>query len=692
MKVDTQYLEKTFERNMASFSKYLPDIFEYFKDYQESRFFLAYDANGDYNIFDSVDQKNIYDRHPMEFCAETYKDYEENPVLFSRLQGGAGEAAAQINPIHVSTTVKLANTALIVQNISSGRVKLPKKIKSMLFVGTGIGHDLEYIVNNKDIDNLVILEKNPDIFYATLFLVDWSSILVAYSSSEKNFSIIIDEDSNFLANQFFNKILEYGHHLANALFVYCPISLEKDKGLIDDVANIIKGRLMAGFGFYEDARYSIAATYENIKRKTPLYIKNNSLTEVVDGVGAPVFVVGNGPSLDKDISFIKNNIDKAIVISCGSAIKTLERNNIKPDIHVECERTAWTKSWLDQVDANFLKSINFIGLNVIYPDVFNLFDRSGMIAKTGETGSFILAEALQRLKGEPSLPLHSHVNPSVAHMGIGVTPFFGFRKFYLFGVDMGYESAEYHHSKDSSYSDLKENFQEKFSPKSSASFPVEANFGKKEMLTNTDFVSFRVFMEGMIELNQSFFGKNYECYNCSDGAYIKFAKPLEERNFADDWPIIDKEKVMSRIMNDHFDPSVSEEVYPFLDNIIEEDKTLVRRACDRMAAHFRSEIGSVEEADALIDSAIEKLFHSKDTFSDDKAYLLTLFSGSLLYFFSTMTRILYFRVDNEKLKVDAANNGFKSIAEFFEMVSEDFEVNCLKNDSMEFHSGFFVDE
>ena len=37
----------------------------------------------------------------------------------------------------------------------------------------------------------------------------------------------------------------------------------------------------------------------------------------------PVFVVGSGPSLDRDIPFLKKNADKAIILSCGSAIRPL---------------------------------------------------------------------------------------------------------------------------------------------------------------------------------------------------------------------------------------------------------------------------------------------------------------------------------------------------------------------------------
>lgn len=690
-RVSEGFLENNFSRNMSAFKKYLPDIFDLFLDYKEDRYFLVYDGDGNYNLYDSLKECNVYYDHPMKVCAKVLKDYKNSPILFSRLQGGAAEAAAKINPIHVSTTVSLAHISMGVQALSNHTL-FPKRIKSMLFVGVGVGHDVQNIIDSKDIENLIIIEKDIDIFYASMYLIEWDSILEKFNNSGRNLSIILDKDPDFLSEQFFSKITSYGHFVANALFMYCPLNIDGYDELIDKLSNIVRGRLLAGFGFYEDARYSVAATYENVKRNIPLYIKNNKLFDLVEGVGYPVFVIGNGPSLDKDIEFIRSNINKAIIISCGSAIKTLERNNIQPDFHVECERTAWTKSWLDQVNPDFIKRINFIGLNVIYPDVYKMFNKVGMVAKTGETGSMMLASALERLKGEPYLPIHSHVNPTVAHMGVGLTPFFGMRKFYLFGIDMGYKNPSYHHSKYSSYSDLKDNYKEEYSPKGDKSFEIKANFASSNMLTNNDYVTFRVFLEGMIGMNHSFFGESYECFNCSDGAYIKFATPMEDRDFMLDLPDLDKNKIINRVMDDFFDPSICDEVVDHLDNILHEDINIVSEICQAMASHFSKPVSSVDEAVHKLDEVADRLFHSEEFLSDDKAYLLTLFSGSLLYFFSTITRILYFRVDDQKVVVDASNEAFSRVAEFFERVEEDYKINCLKNDSMEFHEGFFVDK
>lgn len=690
-KLDRELIDQTYNDNMSAFKKYLPDIYDCFKDYKEERYFLVYDSFGDYNIYDNKRCENLYNPNPMTVCSGVLKEYEKSPILFSKLLAGAGEAGAKINPIHVSTTVSLASVAMGVQAVSPFTL-FPKKIKSMLFVGVGIGHDVEYIINNKDIKNLIILEKDKDIFFASLFIVRWDLILDKYSKDGLNLSIIIDEDSDFLSNQLFDKVRKYGQFMANAMFIYCPASIDGYDELIESLSDVVRGRLLSGFGFYEDARYSIAATYENVKRNVPLYIRNNELHEIVGGISYPIFVIGNGPSLDSDINFIRNNSNKAIIISCGSAIKTLERNGILPDFHVECERTAWTKSWLDQVDQDFIKKVNFIGLNLIYPDVFEMFKRSGMLAKTGETGSYMLARALERLKGEPYLPLHSHVNPTVSHMGVGIAPFLGMRRFYLFGIDMGYKSPDYHHSKDSSYSDLKDNYKEEYSPKEDKSFHVDSNFKQSNMLTNGDYLGFRIFLEGIIGMNRSFFGADYECFNCSDGALIKEATPLESRDFMDEYPEFDKEIVVDNIMDRFFNTEICPDVFGYLDDIIKEDIDLVSSICEKMATHFSTPVSSVDEADSKLDDAVSMLFHSDDLVSDEKAYLLTLFSGSMLYYFSTVTRMLYMHVEDSKILTDAANEAFFHVKNFFERVREDYKVNCLKNDSMEFHEGFFVDK
>ena len=58
-----------------------------------------------------------------------------------------------------------------------------------------------------------------------------------------------------------------------------------------------------------------------------------------NNVPIPAFIVGSAPSLDESIDVIKRYKDRAIIISCGTALGVLLGNGITPDFHVEMENT-----------------------------------------------------------------------------------------------------------------------------------------------------------------------------------------------------------------------------------------------------------------------------------------------------------------------------------------------------------------
>ena len=86
----------------------------------------------------------------------------------------------------------------------------------------------------------------------------------------------------------------------------------------------------------------------------------------------PVFIIANGPSLDDSIDVIAANKDRAILISCGSAISALHKVGIKPDIHVETERTKIVYDFLVNLnDPEYLQDIFFLKHRCDSSELFN---------------------------------------------------------------------------------------------------------------------------------------------------------------------------------------------------------------------------------------------------------------------------------------------------------------------------------
>ena len=117
--------------------------------------------------------------------------------------------------------------------------------------------------------------------------------------------------------------------------------------------------LSSGWGFFDDNIISISHCVENVRKNLPFLITGKSLDENWSNI--PVFVVGNGPSLDMAIDTLKKLQDNVIILSCGSALSALHKAGIRPDIHVQVERTKLVPDSHRLLnDADYLKDILFL--------------------------------------------------------------------------------------------------------------------------------------------------------------------------------------------------------------------------------------------------------------------------------------------------------------------------------------------
>jgi hypothetical protein len=112
-----------------------------------------------------------------------------------------------------------------------------------------------------------------------------------------------------------------------------------------------------GWGFFDDSLIALSHSMRNIERGVPFFKKNKKISQKHQNV--PVFIIGSGPSLDESLPFIKENKERAILISCGSAISALHKHGITPDIEVQIEPKQCMISWLIWMTLNTYKIFCF---------------------------------------------------------------------------------------------------------------------------------------------------------------------------------------------------------------------------------------------------------------------------------------------------------------------------------------------
>ncbi|WP_277994435.1 6-hydroxymethylpterin diphosphokinase MptE-like protein [Aeromonas encheleia] len=261
----------------------------------------------------------------------------------------------------------------------------------------GLGYHLGYLYERCKIGTLFLFEPDLDLFYGSLFCFDWAPLLAYLHQENLGLHILLGQDEETIVKDFSSAIHSRGSFLIANAFVMWGYQSEKIKKLMDKVQQEYY-LLVMGWGFCDDNIIALSHTINNIERAVPFLQCDKKISPVYQRI--PVFVIANGPSLDESISVIKAHKDRAILISCGSAMSALHKVGIKPDIHVETERTKIVYDFLASLnDPDYQRDILFLSTDVIHPDCSTLFNKSMLTFKVGETWGCNLSELFSPPEG-----------------------------------------------------------------------------------------------------------------------------------------------------------------------------------------------------------------------------------------------------------------------------------------------------
>jgi len=324
------------------------------------------------------------------------------------------------------------------------------------------------------------------------------------------------------------------------IYNYCSSDVyDEAKKLMDDLIR----RFYVGWGFFEDELLSIAHTLKNLSSDVKLYDNTAQLSENI--LEMPVILVGNGPSLDTNWQIVKAMEKKAIIIGCSqSSLKTLYEYGIKPDYFVIMERLKCVKNWLDLVkDEDYKKSLKFISVNHIHPDVGGVFGEWGLAFKTFDAGARLGVLCTEGAE----MHVLQHSSNAGVNTAIAVIGELGFKTCYLFGIDLGYKVKGNHHSSKSAYYGKDDEGNKiDLARHETGQMTCEGNFGGT-VYTEIPMDTSRNSMEFSLGAN-----KQLNCFNCSDGALINGAEPFLSKDLNITEDISNKSEVIEHIFETAF--------------------------------------------------------------------------------------------------------------------------------------------
>lgn len=609
-----------FAQNMAAFRQFIPHIADMYEDYQPVRPFRFFcNENGQPNLAWLDDGVAVYGDEPYLICETLVREFLENGVL-SQLS-----FTQETNPLgfmHVEYLNKLNSYLDEISSREEKWDKVPDELPSALVFGVGLGYHLGYLYEKCKIGTLFLFEPDLDLFYGSLFCFDWSPLLSYLHQENLGLHILLGQDEDTIVNDFASAIYGRGSFLvANALII-CGYQNEKIIKLLEKVKEEYY-LLIMGWGFFDDNLIALSHAINNIERAVPFLKKGSKISSYLSRT--PVFIIANGPSLDQSIAVIEKNKDKALIISCGSAISALHKIGIKPDIHVTVERTKIVYDFLSGLnDSDYLKDVLLLTTDITHPDCSALFGNSVFAFKSNEPGFALLKSFFKETHIFTEI---GGVNPLVGNIGVSAPVHLGFKNIYLFGLDNGYKDKGHHHSKFSAYYNNKTNAHILGELMySDNQWQRSGNFGGM-VISNAMFDTSRRVIEQLLAAND-----DVRCFNCSDGVKIEKARPLPSVEISLSTSI-DKPSLIREIVALCAPIALSkQDVEPLLD--IEFFNIFI----DKMISEWQQNFTSRNEINQLM---LRNFGYLEQIFATRQQHIARTMIGSMNYVFTLLSSILY---------------------------------------------------
>lgn len=555
-------LKLRFKANLEAFSEFLPDVTAAFSNYRPKKtlqFFCT--ENGVPNLmFPDEHGRFFYNcDNPWETTEREIDDLLAHPLTGSAY-GIEHDPYGQIHFRYINEAVRRCQDLIKAQPKADYSAKELGFLPNALLMGLGLGYPLGIIYSKAEIANLIAIEPDPDIFYASLHAFDWASLLQYIKDSDTGFKLIVGQTPAQLYGALYDYYTEHGEFLSAQAWSYVHYESKEITACAEVIAKDYY-RIRAAKGFYDDHLFGASHGFRSMLMGKHFVRRSAQLPQKFREY--PLFVVANGPSLDHDIPFLRKNQDKAMIIACGTALDTLYHAGVKPDFYAATERTPEISETIDAIpDQEFKDSLTLVAGDVIHPKTSMRFKHTAIFGKPDEPFYWFIAGHHEKMPRTREIDM---MNPLVGNLGIAAIFGFGFKESYLFGIDNGRKiredgSAAMHSQYSSIYGAAGV-----FGQYSVGKNRLPGNFGGL-VESNPLFRFANQQMETVISEHRYFRDVHFKIHNCSDGARIEGTIPAhsEDLRFGRR-PELNKQELMDYIENElTFKPEIKESDVPAL--------------------------------------------------------------------------------------------------------------------------------
>ncbi len=422
---------ETFQNNLSYLSKEQPDIYKKIdtlnrainEGLYEERYSLEYKDE----YFDILDMKTnewLYGSSSIKQAEKAAKEVnfrKNSGVIETFYNYNFSKNAIEIAKKEDPTSSQFVTTAPIINFATNliDKTTNMKHIFKFIFFGTGLGVHIGHIHRKIKASMYLIIEDNIEIFRLSLFTTKYSDLA---QGSELYFSIMENETAfkakfdtfyhnSFIRNNYIKYSLLYPDYrekitkIQNFILTQSSNTYLQDKLLAKNI-NTVKS-VKNGYNFFNISKHYNGSIFSQ----------------------RPVIVVAAGPSLLKEIEWLRKNAPHAIVIALFMTLPILNKHDIKPDIVVHIDEKGLTiiKNKERIGSQEFLDSSIFLLAPSIEIDLFRTKSNKNKI---------FLFEDRTRYRFKKGF-LESF---SVGETAYAFALFLGSREIYLLGLDLALDA------------------------------------------------------------------------------------------------------------------------------------------------------------------------------------------------------------------------------------------------------------
>jgi hypothetical protein len=545
-------LTTTFLANLAFLSEYDNELYHRIDEFSrmiengtyEEKYALEFiREDGDFDIYDIVNDKYIYDKQPMKAIKKAISQINfDTKGTFSIIETNFFTKGDFLKDENIFNEVgyKLKKdiddfTEVLKDDLSTYNHKKLKNIDKFIFIGTLLGRHIPKILKKINAKNFFVCERNLEIFRLSLFIVDYSSLaregrtaVFSIMDTKHDFNL---KSSIFLRNDYHQNyaikyyttdydVSEYFDEIMDSLISQKSITFNHYM-MIDNVAKLALSRVN---------NYNII--HRELSKINKLFLQEK-----------PILYIGAGPSLSDNIEWISRNKEFFIIVSIGASCKKLLSFDIIPDIVVTLDPQFKVLNEIHFDKETTKKLENTIILASMNTDerILNKFNKKNLFLYE------VIFSVTQENKVEDGYSVGEIVGTLLINLGV--------QELYLIGIDLAInqETGDTHISgyETSSKYDLekvKSSMEKNTFSLRGDLIKVKGNF-KDEVYTtrlfNTSLNAFSLSIEALKKENQYI-------YNISqNGAYIAGTIPLNITDIkVEKFTILNKDIMLRKIKED----------------------------------------------------------------------------------------------------------------------------------------------